>query len=325
MEFVPEDPVEEIVSRAKLADEQSFDNIWITDHYNNRNVYIVLSRIAEETDQITLGPGVTNPYTVNPAETASAIATLDNISGGRAVLGIGPGDKTTLNSLGIEWDKPLTRTREAIEVIEQLLAGEEVECENMDKHDFRRAKLNFEFEGNIPIYIGAQGPNMLKMSGEKGDGVLINASHPDDFRFAVDQIKKGVEEARRDMDEVDVTAYTSFSVAEETDDAKEAVIPPVAFIAASVNEKILERHEISLEKAGEVQKYLDRGDYGEAFASVTDRMIESFALYGNPEECIEKIEELKDVGVTQIVSGSPIGPDKDEAIRMISEKIIPSF
>ena len=325
VEFVPEDPVKEIVSRAKLADENRFDNVWITDHYNNRNVYIVLSRIAEETDQITLGPGVTNPYTVNPAETASAIATLDNISGGRAVLGIGPGDKTTLNSLGIEWDKPLTRTRESIEVIEKLLAGEEVRCENMDKHDLRRAKLNFDFEGNIPIYIGAQGPNMLKMSGGVGDGVLINASHPDDFHFAVDQIKKGIEEAERTIQDVDITAYTSFSVAEQTEKAKEAVIPPVAFITASVNEKILERHEISFEKAREVQENLDSGDFGEAFGSVTDQMIESFALYGTPEECIERIEELKEVGVTQLVSGSPIGPDKDKAIQMISEEIMSSF
>jgi len=325
VEFVPEEPVEKIVNLASLADSLDFDNVWITDHYNNRSVYIVLSKIAEKTSQITLGPGVTNPYTVNPAETASTIATLDNISDGRAVLGIGPGDKTTLNSLGIEWDKPLTRTKEAIEVIERLLAGEEVQCEQMDKHDMKRAKLNFEFKGDIPIYIGAQGPNMLKMAGENGDGVLVNASHPKDFHFAIDRIEEGIEEANRSIEDVDITAYTSFSVAEETEKAKKAVLPPVAFIVASVNEKILERHGISFEKAEEIQKHLDGGDYGEAFASVTDDMVDAFALYGTPEECVRKIKELEDSGVTQLVSGSPIGPNKEEAIRMISEEIIPSF
>ncbi len=325
LEFVPEDPVEEIVEKAKLADDQEFDYIWITDHYNNRNVYIVLTRIVEETEQIKLGPGVTNPYTVNPAETASAIATLDEISDGRAVLGIGPGDKTTLNSLGIEWDKPLTRTKESITVIEKLLNGETVSCESMEKNHMKRAELNFEPKGEIPIYVGAQGPNMLKMAGERGDGVLVNASHPADFDFAVAQIEKGVEKGGRSISEVDITAYTSFSIAKTSQKAKEAVIPPVAFITASVSEKILERHEISKEDAKEVENYLNNGDYGESFGSVTDEMIDAFALYGTPEECLSRIKELKEVGVTQVVAGSPLGPDKEEAIKMISEEIISKF
>ncbi|KXB05606.1 methylene-tetrahydromethanopterin reductase [candidate division MSBL1 archaeon SCGC-AAA382A03] len=325
VEFVPEDPVEEIVEKVKVADKEEFDYVWITDHYNNRNVYAVLTRIAEETNQINLGPGITNPYTINTAETASSIATISEISDGRAVLGLGPGDKTTLKALGIEWDKPLTRTKEAIQVIRSLLDGERVTTDDMEKHSLKGAKLNFEPEADIPIYIGAQGPNMLKMAGKRGNGILINASHPKDFDFAVDQIEKGVEEAGRDMDDVDVVAYTSFSIAEDVDSAKEAATPPVAFIAAGVPEVVLERHGIAKEEAEKIGKAIGEGDFGTAFGSVTDEMIDAFALYGTPEQCIEKIKGLKEVGVTQVVAGSPIGPDKKKSMKLISNEIMPEF
>ncbi len=325
VEFVPEDPVDEVVEKVKVADKTDFDYVWITDHYNNRNVYSVLTRIAEETEQIRLGPGVTNPYTIEPAQTASAIATISELSDGRAVLGIGPGDKTTLDALGLEWDKPLTRTREAIEIIRDLIAGERVSTEDMEKFNLKGAKLNFKPEAKIPIFIGAQGPNMLKMAGKNGEGILINASHPKDFDYAVEQIEKGVEEAGRDMEDVDVVAYASFSVAEDMESAKEAAIPPVAFIAAGVPDVVLDRHGISSEDAGKIGKALGEGDFGAAFGSVTDEMIDAFALYGTPEECTEKIQELAEKGVSQVVAGSPIGPDKKESMKIISEEIMPKF
>ncbi|KXA94672.1 methylene-tetrahydromethanopterin reductase [candidate division MSBL1 archaeon SCGC-AAA259E19] len=325
VEFVPESLVDEVVEKVKVADKTNFDYVWITDHYNNRNVYAVLTKIAEETEKINLGPGVTNPYTIEPAQTASAIATISELSNGRAVLGIGPGDKTTLDSLGLEWDKPLTRTREAIEIINRLLSGEKVATENMEKHDLNGAELNFEPEEEIPVFIGAQGPNMLKMAGKNGDGVLINASHPKDFDYAVGQIEKGIQEAGRDKEAVEIVAYTSFSVAEDMESAKEAAVPPVAFIVAGVPDVVLDRHDISSEKAGEIGEALGEGDFGTAFGLVTDEMIDAFALYGTPEECVERIESLKDRGVTQIVAGSPIGPDKKESMKVISDKIMLVF
>ncbi|KXB02058.1 methylene-tetrahydromethanopterin reductase [candidate division MSBL1 archaeon SCGC-AAA261D19] len=324
VEFVPEDPIDDIVEEVKVAEDSGFDYVWITDHYNNRNVYVTLSRLAVETEKIKLGPGVTNVYTIHPAETASSIATIDELSGGRATLGIGPGDKTTLNALGLEWDKPLTRTREGVEIIRDLLAGEKVTFEG-EKFKLHGARLNFKPKSEIPIYIGAQGPKMLKMGGEFGDGVLINASHPADFDFAVDQVNKGIKKAGKKKSDVEVTAYTSFSVAEERKAAKKAAMPVVAFIVAGVPDVVLERHGISKEDAKKVKKPLGEGDFGTAFGSVTGDMIDAFSVYGTPEECIERIKGLSKVGVSQIVTGSPIGPDKEKAIELIGEEIIPEI
>lgn len=283
VEFIPDNPINEVVEKAKVADETGFDYIWITDHYNNRNVYSTLSLIAEETEQITLGPGVTNPYTVHPAETASSIATISEISGGRAVLGIGAGDRTILEAIGLKWDKPLTRTEETIQIIRELLDGKEVSTEKMERHKIQKAKLNFKPKEEIRIFVGAQGPNMLQMAGKRGDGILINASHPKDFDFAMEQIKKGVEISARNLDEIEVAAYTSFSVAEDTDAAMEAATQPVAFIVAGVSEVVLDRHGIPLEHAQKIGKALNKREFGKAFGSVTNEMVDAFALYGNPE------------------------------------------
>ena len=103
------------------AEEAGFNNIWVTDHYNNHNVYIVLEAMAASTEKVKMGPGITNPYLVHPAWTASAIASLNETSNGRAILGLGPGDKMTLDILGVGRDKPLGKVREATEVIRKLL------------------------------------------------------------------------------------------------------------------------------------------------------------------------------------------------------------
>jgi len=316
IEFVPNIPLGELVSHAVLAEKCGFDMIWVTDHYNNRNVYVALSLLAEKTKEVKLGPGATNPYHIHPALTASAVASLDEISGGRATLGMGAGDETTLASIGIHREKPVARLKEAVGLIRRLLAGERV---TFDGEFFRLngAQLTYT-PSKIPIYIGAQGPLMLKTAGLIGDGVLINASHPLDFEYAIPRLKH----AKKNFD---IAAYTSFSVDQNEKRAKEAVLPIVAYIVAGTPKFILERHGIRLEEALSIKGALVRGDFRAAFASVTDQMIDAFSIYGSPEHCLQRIQELYELGVTQVVIGSPIGPDKSVAIKTIGREIIPAL
>lgn len=126
IEFVPDESVLKIGYMAKLAEDAGFGNIWITDHYNNRDVWTTLAVLSLLTNKISLGTGVTNPYTRNAAITASSIASINELSGGRAILGIGPGDKATFDKMGIDWDKPLSRVRETVLAIRAFLAKEQV-------------------------------------------------------------------------------------------------------------------------------------------------------------------------------------------------------
>ncbi len=325
VEFVPQEAYWQTTALGILAEKYGFDFCWITDHFNNRSVYVILSLLANYTDSIMIGPGVTNPYLINPVQTASTLMSLDNLSGGRAILGIGAGDKITLNLLGIERHKPLAAIRESTHISRTIFDTGEIKDFDGKVFSVEKASVAFEKTGEIPIYIGAQGPKMLQLAGSVGQGVLVNASHPIDFKFAMTQIKKGISEAKRKLSDVDVSAYASVSVARKMDKATKAAIPVVAFIVAGSPPVILERHGISPDSVEPIAQSLGKGDFSTAFGAVTDEMLDAFCIRGTPEECTEKIKALQKVGITQFVFGSPIGPKKRISMELASKEILPHF
>ena len=316
IEFVPNEPALKVGYMAKLAEDAGFDTIWITDHYNNRDVYSTLAILALATSRVMLGTGVTNPYTRNVAVTASSIASINEISGGRAILGIGPGDKATFDAMGIAWEKPLSAVRESVAALRELLAKKRVES-----HGMAGAQLAFS-AGKIPIYIGAQGPKMLEMAGMIADGVLVNASHPEDFKYAVPLVRQGAEKAGRDPKDVEISAYTSFSTDKNPEKAANEAKIVVAFIVAGSPDTVLSRHGIEAEEAASVSRAIAKGDFGTALAAVSGRMIEAFSVSGTPADCRARVDELLATGVTQIVVGSPIGPNKERSIKLIGKEIL---
>jgi 5,10-methylenetetrahydromethanopterin reductase len=321
IEFVPSDPVLKLAYYTKLAEDNGFDNVWITDHYNNRNVYTTLAVLAQNTNRIKLGTGVTNPYTRNAAITAQSIGAINEISGGRAVLGIGPGDKATFDAMGIEWEKPMTTVSETVAVIKEYLSGKKVSFQG-ERVNINGAKLAFK-PGNIPIYIGAQGPKMLELSGKIADGVLINASHPKDFTFAIKQINAGAKAAGRNPKDIDVGAYACFSIDKKEDKARNEAKIVVAFIVAGSPDAVLERHNIDVDAKKTIGGAIAKGDFPALMGGlVTDDMIDAFSICGTPDTCKSRIDELTKIGVTQIIVGSPIGPDKEKSIKLIGKEII---
>jgi len=174
----------------------------------------------------------------------------------------------------------------------------------------------------IPIYIGAQGPKMLELSGAIADGVLINASHPDDFKFAVPMIRQGAEKAGRKPEDVQICAYASFSTDKDPAKAVNASKIVVAFIVAGSPQNVLERHEIGMDEAKTISDAIAKYDFKTAMAAVTARMTEAFSVSGAPVDCRARVDELLKTGVTQIVVGSPIGPNKESAIKLIGKQVI---
>ena len=319
VEFLAAEPANKLADVVSLSEKAGLEYAWITDHYNNRDSFSLLTYIAAKTDTIKLGTGVTNPYTRTAIQLASAIATVQETSNGRAVFGIGPGDKVTFDSVGIQWDRPLARVKETVEIVKALLAGEKVTYQG-EVYNIKSAKLGFKPDP-VPVYIGAQGPKMLELAGEYGDGALINASHPLDFKAAIPLLKK---KARGDFSGYDVGAYTSFSMAERKEDALKAAKPVVAFIVAGSPDSVFERHDIAIEDVSAVRDGFKSG-FSKAISCVTEQMVDAFSICGTHQECQDRIEELVSAGVTQVIMGSPMGPDRTAAIRMIGEKIIPHW
>ncbi|MDZ7701617.1 MAG: 5,10-methylenetetrahydromethanopterin reductase [Halobacteriales archaeon] len=314
IELAPDRPVDELVELGAAAEDAGFDTAFVASHYNNRDPFAALTRLATATTDVRLGPGVVNPYETHPVALASRAATLQELSGGRAVFGIGAGDRSTLANLGLERERPLARVAESITVSRQLWAGERVDHDGTFAAN--DAGLNYGVEPP-PVYVGAQGPGMLRLAARFGDGVLVNASHPRDVAWSAEQLADGLADRPDERGELEVAVSAVVSVAEDADAAREAARPPVAYIAAGAPEAVLDRHGLDAELAGEIGAGIGAGAYGEAFAAVSEPMLDAFAVAGTPEAVAERFGALLE-HADSVVAGSPLGPEPDRAVELLS-------
>jgi 5,10-methylenetetrahydromethanopterin reductase len=306
VELVPYMKLEQMVGIAREAERLGYEQLWVCDHYHNRFAYVALSQIALKTSRLRLGPGVTNPYLLHPSVTAAAIATLSELSGGRALLGISAGDPYFLRSVGVERLSPVEGVQDAVRIIRGLLAGGRVSYQG---RVFRcaGARLRFKPPNQAPIYIGGRRKRMLELAGELGDGALINASHPEDLKEALGFV-------RRRGREFDRVAYLAVSVGRDEEVTKKLVRVIVAFIVASAPKRSLETHRIPEGEVEEIRKLLEAGKVSEAGRAVTPRMIEAFSVCGNFASLEERLEEIRRLGFSTAVVGSPIGPEPREVL-----------
>jgi 5,10-methylenetetrahydromethanopterin reductase len=315
IELTPEHPLGRVVDLASRAEAEGYDAVFASCHYNNRDAFQALARIAERTDEVAVGPGVANPYETHPVALAARVATLDEASGGRAICGLGAGDRSTLRALDVTRDAPLNRVRETMEVARALWRGEQV------THDgtfaATDATLNFpdHVRDDLPVYVGGQGPDMLSMAAKHADGALINGSHPDDLAWAAERIAEGQAERPDDAGPFRAVAYASVSVAEESEAARAAARPPVAFIAGGAAAPVLDRHGIDRERAAAIGEAIESGRFTDAFEAVSPAMIDAFAAAGTVETVAERLASLR-THVDGVVIGAPLGPDLDQAVSL---------
>jgi 5,10-methylenetetrahydromethanopterin reductase len=254
---------------------------------------------------------------------ASFICTLNEISDGRAVLGIGPGDLSTLPKLAIQAEKPVARLEEAIGQIRRLCAGEEIKKSGKVFFDYDGAKLTgvtLPGKKGIPVYVGAQGPKVLELAGKVGDGALINASNPKDFHIAIPIIKKASDAVGKKG--FDVGAYTAMSIDKDVKKARNAAKIVAAFIAAGSPPDLLTRHGLNLDNVTKIKAALSKFDFKTVGELVSDKEIDAFTIAGTPEMVKQKCEDLTKAGVTQIIFGSPLGPDMTNSIRLLGKYIV---
>ena len=165
-------PVAAMVERVKLAEASGFGTVWLADERFYREVYSCLAMFAANTTRVQLGPCVTDPFARHPALTAMAIATLDEISGQRSILGLGAG-VSGFAELGIDRRKPPRAIREAIELIRALLRGEQVDFHGEIIH-FNDGHLSFKpVRADIPIYVASNGPLGQRAAGALAEGAIM--------------------------------------------------------------------------------------------------------------------------------------------------------
>ena len=212
--------------------------------------------------------------------------------------------------------KPLFRSA-------SFCAGEEIKKSGMQFFDYDGAKLTgvtLPGKKSIPVYIGAQGPKVLRLAGKIGDGALINASNPKDFQIAIPIIKKASDAAGKKT--FDVGAYTAMSIDRSEKKARNAAKIVAAFIAAGSPEALLTRHGLDLGNVAKIKAALGKFDFKTVGELVGDKEIDAFTIAGTPEMVKQKCEDLTKAGVTQIIFGSPLGPDMTTSIRLLGKYVV---
>lgn len=284
------------MATAREAEALGCETVWVTDDRLQRDVFTVLAAIALGTSEVRLGPGVTNPFSRHPALIATAIATLDELSGGRAVLGLGAGG-TNHRALGLVRESPVAGLSEAVELIRGLLAGQELTLDGRVVHAWD-AKLDFTpRRESVPIYIGARGPRMLELAGEKADGVIIgNLASREGWSYGVERIAAGAARAGRDPAAIALTAWFYCCIADDEHSALDAVRPMVATSLATsrpiLPEIGLELPEAYTRKMETHGWSLEQEAVADAGRELPEDVLRRFSLAGTPASCTSALADL---------------------------------
>ena len=321
-------PIRNLIRWAVIAEKNGFDCFTLTDWSPTtpNDAFIVLSSIATVTERIKFGVTICNPYSRHPAMIARMLKTLYVLSNGRVILGIGAGGAPALLPLGFKmWEMPIATVRDAILTIRDLLKGETV---NIDSYKFRVVNLKFEDEPkpiNVPIYIGARRPQMLRLCGKIADGVILGSCPPEIIEWSKRHIQKGLKKAGRDFSEFEIADWMATSISEDSDKARKLIRQRVAMAIYQHPIEALRDTQKDLDLMMEIRRKIDEKKIDEAVEMVTDEMIDSFSLAGTPEEIIEKAKRIMSSGVTHILFGTPLGEDVEKSIHMLGKHVIPAL
>lgn len=323
-----ESGVEEFLEIVRAVDDDpGYENLFVSDERFYKNTYALLALAARNSERVGLGTGVTNPYTRNPAFTAAAIATVDEISDGRAFLGLGAGSPMVLDPIGVEQDDPVGAVRTATRTIRKLLDGEAVTVEH-DAFELDDVRLDFEPERRVPVYVAGRGPQLLSLGGHVGDGVVAGAglTSVEGMEYAMERVAVGADHGDRDADDLDVVCWAFLSIAEDRADALDAVTPITARIVQAVPMPALEAIGVDRADAERVKELGDVDDLSAAELrdGVPEPVVEQFAIAGTPAHCREHVRNLTRAGVSH-VSVLPFENSENDALgnfEMFSSEVI---
>ncbi len=318
---------EELVSEIEEIERLGYQQIWVSNEKFFHDMYIVSSVVAEHTSKVDIGTFIADPYSHHPALTAMSIATLDQISGGRAVLGMGAGG-TGFPVMGIVRRKPATAIKEAIMVIRSLWRGETVNFEGQ-VIQCRNGRLNFNARHDIPVVVASRGDLVLQTGGEVADGVMIATyAEPVGIRHALSRIRKGAERAGRDMKDIRVISRIDACISEDRRVAYEAVKPMVAVMLWTSYPDRRFVQNCGLTVPEEVEGIAAKRDYNLMVANahlIPDEFVDRFCWAGTAEEVARKVAEVVKLGIEDItfLPHPPKNGDNAETIRQFAEVVKP--
>jgi probable F420-dependent oxidoreductase len=321
----PDMTPDHIIALTRQAEAAGFTYGWIFDsHVLWQEPYPLLTLMAANTQAMRLGTCVTNPAVRDATVTASLLATLNQISGGRMDCGIGRGD----SSRRVMGRKPATleNLEQTVRVIRDLNSGKQIIYEDQP------IQMTWAKNGVPPVWVAGYGPKALRCAGRIGDGVILQFADPHLIKWCLGFVKEGAEEAGRDFSKIRVMSATAVWISDDKTLARGRVRWFPALVSNHVVD-LVSRYKLE-ELPPELTAYIrDRKDYnylhhaevGSSNAEfVTDEVVDRFCIVGSVAEHTQKLRELRSLGVTQFNIYLMCG-EEEETLKIYGRDIIPAF
>lgn len=283
---------------ARRAEEMGYDSVWIADTGAGPDAFVVAAAAALETTTLRLGTAVVPVQTRSASVMAGQTASVAQLAPGRFVLGIGVSSDTIVNRWGgVPFEKPLTRMRETVKVLRQMLAGERVSFQGktIRTDGFR---LVAQPPQPVPIYIAALMPSMLELAGEIADGVILNFQPVEAMARMMTHVAKGAARAGRDPKSIEVVSRFQTIVTDDVAGARNALRMMMGpYFATSVYNRFVAWCGFA-DEAREILAGWQAKDRTRNMAAVSDEMIDRLAIIGPAEHCRARLRAFHDAGVT---------------------------
>jgi 5,10-methylenetetrahydromethanopterin reductase len=310
----------EMCDVARAAEEAGAASLWFAQQMGYRDAFLSAAAVAGVTTKAALVPTAISIYQWPPLAAAMSIASLNEISSGRAMLALAVGNILNLAESGVEPHKPIKVMREYVQALRGLLAGEAVRLEG-EVHRLRGAHLAFQKGAEIPILVASTGPQMLRLAGEIGDGVVLSSGLTlTATRRCLDLAQAGAQRAGRDTSAIRRVGFINLAVSEDGKSAKAAVLRKLAFLFRSRG------HAENIKSSGldidhtAIMAANARRDLDGAVALLPEAAATTFGAAGTPRECRDRLQEYLSVGLDEpIIEISGTGEARRLALDVVRE------
>jgi len=282
----------------RLADECGYTDGWSFEG-NSCDAFSPLAAMAMLSSKLRFGTAIVPIYTRSAALIAMSAATVQNLSGGRFVLGLGISSPTIVeNWMSVPYVKTHTRTRETVAAVRAIMKGEKY---SVDGKSMKISGFRLDLALDVPpppIYLGAQGAAMCRMAGEIGDGLITNFVTTDSLPGMIEHTREGMRSVGKDASQLDVVCRINVAVGEDAAIARSMFKRNLAaYITVPGYNKFFK--EIGYEnEAGKAMELWNRGERKQALESLPEEMVEKIYVFGSAKECRMRIDEFFKAGVT---------------------------
>ena len=295
---------------AQLADDLGYDSFWLPEAWGYE-IFSLLTEMAVHTKHIKLGTGIVNACSRTPGLLAMHAGTLDEISEGRFIMGLGTSGKRVIEGFhGRPFDKPLTQVRDVIRVVRALLAGEKLSDAGAKLNDYRPFEPAMTpVRKTVPIYVAALKQKSIESIGELADGWIPTFWPYQEFKTGMQWIENGASKAGRDPKEITVAPFTTV-IPTGGEMAKAQAKQIISFYIGGMGDyykELLSGFGFKDECEKVDSLYKDKATRSQAADAVTDAMIDALAVTGDPKECVAELRRRREFGIGLPILNLPNG------------------